>query len=195
MRFDAIYTGPRERQIRTAELASKAMQAAGLIVPEPIVVPELDEVAAEDVMQEHLPRLIAEHPELQKLMAKIASGEKASRTIDELLTNVAGMWLRGEVQVPGLESWEGFCERVGRGLETIRSVEGKGLRIAAFTSGGTIGASLQRVLGIDPTTSLGLARIVRNTSLTEVLSSKERLTLASFNALPHLEDPELVTYR
>lgn len=194
-RFDAVYTGPRERQIHTARLSVEAMRHAGLAIPDPVVVPELDEVAAEDVIQEHLPRLIAEHAELRNLMAKMASGETRSNAFNELLMSVAGMWLRGEIDVPGLESWEGFCERVARGLDSIRSGEGKGRRIVAFTSGGTIGASLHRVLGLDAKTALNLAQVVRNTSVTEVLSSGERLTLATFNAVPHLEDPALVTYR
>jgi hypothetical protein len=35
---------------------------------------------------------------------------------------------------------------------------------------------------------------VRNCSLTEFVFTKDRFTLDSFNALPHLENPALWTY-
>lgn len=192
--FDVIYTGPRKRQIRTAEIAAEAMRENGLVVPDPVVVPDLDEVAAEDVIQEQLPRLLAESPKLQKLVQKLTSAGMSSRALDEVVAEVAGMWLRGELQADGLESWEDFSNRVERCLEGIIAKSSKGQRVIAFTSGGTIGASIRHVLGLDPERSLHLAQIIRNTSLTEVLFSGPRLTLASFNALPHLE-PALITYR
>jgi hypothetical protein len=36
---------------------------------------------------------------------------------------------------------------------------------------------------------------VRNCSLTEFMFSHDRMSLDSFNAIPHLEDPALRTYR
>lgn len=193
--FDVVYTGPRKRQIRTAEIAAEAMRSHGLTVPDPIVVPDLDEVAAEDVLQEQLPRLLANNAKLQKLVHKLTLSGASSRALDEVVAEVAGMWLRGEIQADGLESWESFSSRVERCLDEIVSKSSKGQRVLAFTSGGTIGASLKHVLGLDPERSLHLAQLIRNTSLTEVLFSGPRLTLASFNALPHLDNPALVTYR
>lgn len=185
--FDAVYTGPRERQIRTAELALKTMRAQGMSFPEPIVVPELDEIGAEDVLQEHMPRLIAERADLRRMIQNFA--------YRDLLKALTGSWLRGELNIPGLESWEAFSGRVARGLRIVREGEGRGRRVIAFTSGGTIGASLSHILEVPPTVSLDMAQVIRNTSLTEVLFSGERLTLGSFNALPHLDEPDLVTYR
>lgn len=192
---DVIYTGPRQRQIRTAELAAEVMRDQGLRVPDPIVVPELDEVAAEDVLQEQLPRLLAENPKLQRLVQTVTSAGASSRAIDDVVAEVAAMWLRGEIRADGLETWEAFSNRVERCLENIIANASKGQRVLAFTSGGTIGASIRYVLGLDPERTLRLAQIIRNTSLTEVLFSGRRLTLATFNALPHLEHPTLVTYR
>lgn len=192
--FDVVYTGPRKRQIRTAELATEAMRDHGLVVPEPVVVPDLDEVAAEDVIQEQLPRLLAQNTKLQQLVQKLTSAGASSGAIDDVVAEVAGMWLRGELQADGLESWEAFSNRVERCLQAIVTKSAKGQRVLAFTSGGTIGASIRHILGLDPERSLHLAQVIRNTSLTEVLFSGPRLTLATFNALPHLE-PALITYR
>ena len=48
--LDRVFTGPRVRQQRTAEIAG---DAGGL--PPPVVVPELDEMQVEPLFREHMP--------------------------------------------------------------------------------------------------------------------------------------------
>ncbi len=36
---------------------------------------------------------------------------------------------------------------------------------------------------------------IRNCSLTEIVFTRDRVTLDSFNGIPHLDDPALWTYR
>lgn len=192
VRFDVVYTGPRERQIHTAEIALSTMREHGASSPEPVVLAGLDEIGAEDVLKEHLPKLLLDHPEIARLFQAASARAGA---FYEVFGAVSELWLRGDLQIPGLESWESFAERASRAFDEARTLATKGARVALFTSGGTIGASLQRILGTSPSVSLSLAQVVRNTALTEVLSSGNRLTLSTFNALPHLDDPSFVTYR
>jgi hypothetical protein len=79
-----------------------------------------------------------------------------------------------------------MCEETPRGGSSV-----------AFTSGGTISAAVQVALGTTDPKTLELAWVVRNTALAEFLFSSEsgRFSLTSFNALPHLEDPALITHR
>jgi len=75
---------------------------------------------------------------------------------------------------------------------------GKGKTIAIFTSGGAIAASLAYVLGIPGDYAMRLNWQIINTSISRYMYNEERITLAGFNSIAHLEltrDPALITYR
>src|ERR1700686_845746 len=65
--FDAVYSGPRIRQVETARIAGEAYRAAGLAWPEPSIMPEFDEFRAEAVMEQSLPRLMESDAEVRQL--------------------------------------------------------------------------------------------------------------------------------
>jgi hypothetical protein len=67
--------------------------------------------------------------------------------------------------------------------------------VAAFTSGGFIGVSVQLALSAPDRSGLEVNWRVRNCSLTGFLFSGGRLSLDTFNAIPHLDDPALRTFR
>ena len=67
--------------------------------------------------------------------------------------------------------------------------------MAVFTSGGVIGLAVQNVLNAPERSALEINWRVRNCSLTEFTFSRDRISLDSFNAIPHLDDPALQTYR
>jgi hypothetical protein len=64
-----------------------------------------------------------------------------------------------------------------------------------FTSGGFIGTAVHLALGASDRSALEVNWRIRNCSLTEFVFSGDRLSLDSFNIVPHLEDPALWTYR
>jgi broad specificity phosphatase PhoE len=75
---------------------------------------------------------------------------------------------------------------------------GKGKIIAVFTSGGAIAASLAHVLGIPGEYAMRLNWQIVNTSISRYMYNKERITMAGFNSIAHLDmacDPALITYR
>jgi broad specificity phosphatase PhoE len=72
---------------------------------------------------------------------------------------------------------------------------GRGRRIAAFTSGGFIGTAVQSALAAPDRAALELSWRLRNGALTDFVFSADRMTLDSFNVLPHLADSALWTYR
>ena len=107
-------------------------------------------------------------------------------------------WVTGRFDTPRIESWKNLQARVSESLRQIREKHGRGKTIAVFTSGGAIAASLSHVLGIPGEQAMRLNWQVVNTSITRFMYNEERITLAGFNAISHLElegEPSLITYR
>jgi broad specificity phosphatase PhoE len=185
--FDEVYTGSLVRQRRTAELAGWA---------DAEILPELNEYDAESVIKCLAPQLAAKDPEFRKL-AEANSGDdpERNRRFQRMFEPLMLRWIAGELDSPQVESWRDFRERVGRGLQRMTRDGARGRRVAAFTSGGPIGVAVQIALQAPDGIGLELNWRVRNCSLTELLFSGGRLSLDSFNAVPHLDDPALRTFR
>ena len=89
-----------------------------------------------------------------------------------------------------------FRQRAENALLLIRESQGRGVRVAAFTSGGAIGVAVQTFLLARAMAALEVNWRVRNTSLTTFLFSGTRVSLDGFNELPHLsQTPELISFR
>ncbi len=190
--FHRVFSGPRVRQQRSAEIAA---EAGGL--PPPVVVQDLDEMGVEPLFREHMPDLFARHAHLVALGDAMlaADGDDArAHGFARLFEAVLQLWLRGQAGARGVESWLEFRARVRRAIRAVRA-EARGQRIAAFTSAGPVASAVQLALGADDHTTLSLAFRVRNSSVSEFLYSGERFSLSSFNETPHLPDAALVTVR
>jgi broad specificity phosphatase PhoE len=195
---DAVFTGPRARQVRTATLAGEVCAEAGLIWPSATQIDELDEMQTEALLENALPALSSKNPEVQALLASFQAAQdrsQAAKSFQRLYERVVHAWVAGELDAGGVEPWVDFCARVQRGIAKLTSAEGSGRTILAFTSGGPIGAAMQLALGTSQETTVELSWMVRNAAISEFLFSGKRFTLSSFNAIPHLPDPTLWTYR
>jgi broad specificity phosphatase PhoE len=197
VQFDAVFTGPRLRQIRTAELVADAYAAAALKWPVAEILPELNEYDADSIMRALLPRLCDRAPRVKELaeVHESSVGTERYRSFQNVFEVVMKAWIKGEAEAPGVESWSEYCQRVRSGIERIRAGEAKGRRLVAFTSGGPIAVTAQLALGTSDETTLELNWQLRNCSLTEFAFSGARFSLNSFNALPHLPDDSLRSYR
>jgi broad specificity phosphatase PhoE len=118
-----------------------------------------------------------------------------NRSFQKMFEALTSVWQQEEIEVEGVESWSTFRSRVRAFLERIISREESGRRIVVFTSGGVIGLIVQTVLGAPEVKMLDLNWRIRNCSQTEFIFSRGRLSLDSFNATPHLNEPSLITYR
>ncbi len=198
MILQQVYSGPRSRQIETARIIGEIYKDAGLPWPEVQVMQEFDEYDADWVMDASLAGLAENNPrlrELQQAFLQAGSPAEKHKTFQRMFEVVIGKWVRGEIQVPNVESWPEFCKRVLRGLSMVCAGNGGGGNVAVFTSGGPIGVSMQRALDLSQENTIRTAWMARNCSLTEYLFSGERFTLSTFNAFPHLDEPSLLTYR
>jgi len=196
--FDQVYHGPACRHLHTGEIVASVYREAAAAWPEPVTLPELDEYPGIEVVRTFLPGLMETHEDIRALEAEFRQADEqdvAFRLYDRLFARITRMWVNEELDSPDVEKWKDFCERIDRGLALIRDNAGKNARIAVFTSGGVIGATVRAALDLSPQKTLEMSWTSRNASYTEFLFSPERFSLASFNNHPHLEDEELLTYR
>ena len=196
--FDLVYSGPRRRQKETARIVGEAYREAGLPWPDPVVAREFDEFQAEAVLASTLPRLVETDERVRDLHLAFQDArgtDERFKTFQRVFEVVIGRWARGELAVPDLEPWPDFCVRVQRGLAQLCDNGHRGRRIAVFSSGGPVGVAMKKALDLDTGATLKTAWMVANGAFTEFLFSPGRFTLHSYNAYPHLTDPNLLTYR
>lgn len=195
--FDAVITGPAKRHIETAAGVATAYEVAGLPWPEPEVIDELDEHAADVFLRHSLDEVLAAHPHLDELADDYRRAEgriEIQKAFQRLFEAVTQLWLEGRIAAAGVEPYAEFHARVCRGLKKILDANQGGRRVLAFSSVGPITAILQHSLRLDPDAALHLGWRLRNCTLNRFLFSGDRLTLDSFNSVAHLRD-EMVTYR
>ena len=199
IRFDEVFVGPRSRQLRTEELVRSVFERAGIAWPRPTVIDELDEYDGHGISKEFLPILRERDERIRRLAeANDSFYETPDRYkhFQRLVEAVTGKWVEGTLESPKVESWRRFHDRVTGALRRIiASSNSGGRRIAVFTSGGPISVAVQTAVKAPETTALELNWRVRNCSLTEIVFTRDRMTLDAFNLVPHLTEPELLTYR
>jgi broad specificity phosphatase PhoE len=196
-RFDAVFTGPRVRQIETAALAGEAFARADIPWPEPQFLPELDEHHVDRLIKQGIDTVMRDFPHVGPLHEAYHSATEPrdkQRTFQLMFEQVVMLWVQDKVAVDGVESWPAFRGRVEAGLKKITSV-GSGCSVAAFTSVGAVTVGLQVSTGCPDRPAFDLGWRVRNCSVTDFIFSGDRLTMDSFNSLAHLEDPALWTFR
>ena len=192
----AIYVGLMQRQLDTARHLRAAAAAAGHPLPEPVVPPELAEYPAFELLARCLPQVIAARPELRG----VVEGGRVDPALGErALEAMVDAWSAGTLDIGDLESFAGFVARVERAVDTIVARHaGKGEVAVVVTSGGPIGVAGRLALGLDARATVGLWRLIRNASVSELLwrqrDGRRELSLLTWNHVDHLE-PSLHTYR
>ena len=195
--FDEVYCGPRLRQQQTAEIVGAVYSQAGRRWPEPVVLPELDEYDFASLLRHLAPVLSDQDAAFAELLARHRrdeSGPDRSRNFQKMFEALTLYWATVAVAVEGIEAFPAFRERVAHGLRRVTQAPGSGRRVALFTSAGFIGTAVRLALDAPDRTALEVNWRVRNCSLTEFVFTRNRFTLDSFNAIPHLEGPALLTY-
>jgi len=192
IRFDRCLSGELRRQQHTA---SAALAQFGAGVPEVEVDAAFNEFEADEVIRAHLPDLLKAEPDALHILRNAAQHRAE---FQRLFSLIISRWVSGEHEKDGLESWHSFLTRVQGGLERLLSQAGNKDRIAVFTSGGTITALLQLIIGVPAIKAFELNWQIVNTSLSLLKFRGNEVALASFNSHVHLEllkAPELITFR
>jgi broad specificity phosphatase PhoE len=167
IRFDEVYSGALRRHIQTAELAGfSGFQC----------LPEFNEYDAEKILRAH--------PEW--------APPKDNRHLQKMFDVAMPQWITAKLQGEGLETWASFHGRVLSAFRKIVDTEGGNRRVVIFTSAGPIGVMLQTVLCAPEQTAIELHWRIRNCAVTELVFTRDRISLDSFNTTPHLSE---VTFR
>jgi broad specificity phosphatase PhoE len=195
--FDEVCTGTLVRQIRTEQIVARSFREAGAPWPGVTILPAFNEYDAAGVLMRIAPMLAAHDERFAMLLEEFEAGRDTpdqNRLFQRMFEVAMLAWARGDVGAAGVESWPMFRARVREALQRVMNGP-PNRRIAVFTSGGPIGLTVQTALQAPDRMFLDLNWRVRNCSLTEFVFSGDRFTLDSFNAVPHLDDMSLWTYR
>jgi broad specificity phosphatase PhoE len=191
---DAAFVGPRKRHEQTYACVTRVMATRGLRIPEPTVLPELDEHDGISLVFKMLPELAAGDPELAAIVQSMArAGRPTADHVLAAFKRITRRWVRGEVSHDEVESWAAFRVRVARALQKI-ALLGRNKVALVFTSAGAVAAATAETLCVqDEERVLDLSWSLYNGSVTELDFTGELWNLRTFNATPHLRDKRLVT--
>jgi len=195
VKFDHIYVGPLQRQIQTTETVVKAYSENGVSLPDPIEIKELEEHKGPSILKAMMRQIKNEDALIhqwdeQRLENPELNVKNGLRIFDRAME----LWATGQLnhlQPSHYLNWKEFRKQVNRGYDDIlnKHRNERGVTIGLFTSGGTISATMGRVLGIaEERNVIRLNAIVQNTSMSEILFTEDKETLKSFNEVPHLSD-------
>ena len=193
--FDRLWTGPRARHKDTARIT---LQWYRRDLPNPVEMDEFDEYDGESVLKRAVPQLAEQDLSVRQLHeAFLASADAPGRreAFQRLFECVISKWVEGEIVIPAVESWSEFCSRVNEGISKVLAQAESGEQIGVFSSGGPVAVAMQRALNLSARDTLRTSWMSRNCSYSEFLFSADRFTLSAFNAFPHLDSAQLLTYR
>ncbi len=115
VKFDAVYSGPAERQQRTTQIVLETMAAAGCPSPEPTIIPGLNEHGGDKLLSKpHLQLVVEKYPELgglEQAFRDAREPEDVQRSFQKLFEAAVLLWTKGELNAPGMELWDEFHER------------------------------------------------------------------------------------
>lgn len=132
----------------------------------------------------------------EQMQADLQAADKPARYFQQTFVKAVDRWTSGNYDSEYPETWPQFKARVNQALDDLVDWANGG-EVFVSTSGGPIAVIVQSLLDISDRKALGLNEVIANTSVTRVLYSGSRRSLAVFNNYSHLEaeDPELVTFR
>ena len=194
-KFDKIYVGTLKRQIHTLEIIIDEYKKNNLIMPNPIILEDLNEHQATEAMKSEIPRMIKTDRYIKSLWKEIEFNPKKKNTNLMLgFKYFLNLWVENKIMVDGIIPWKDFRENVRNGLKIILKNTETNQNIGAFTSGGTISSITAESLNIkDDLKIANLNFSIRNTSFTSFFYYKQNFDLLSFNELPHLKK-DLITF-
>jgi broad specificity phosphatase PhoE len=195
--FDEVLIGGLRRHAQTEAQVAAAYSRAGLPWAAAQRLPGWNEYDAGAIMQglgEALRDRDASFRKLVEDYQAAAGTPQQNRYFQRMFEALMARWTAGDVQADGVESFEAFHARVSDAFDAILQGEGS-RRVVVFSSGGPIGVTVQRALRAPKPVALELNWRVRNTSLTEYVFGRERLSLDLFNGTPHLHEERLQSFR
>lgn len=185
----AVFAGNLQRHRETVEAVASGYGAA---LPEVQTLEGLNEFDHVQVVE----RLRPEWVDKQAMARELASFPKPAAAFQKTFEKAMDRWVSGEYDHEYTESWQGFRQRVVHALSQLIDRAG-GADAIVSTSGGPIAVIAQHLLELSDSKALEMNNVIANTSVSRILYSGPRRSLAVFNNYSHLEaeNPSLVTFR
>jgi len=195
--FDELYVGPCKRHGQTADSFAEKLRQAGVKIPDGTILPGLDEHQVDQLVTRHFDALCNQLPSVQHLVESFGTTNwlQDPRAFQLVFQKTCVHWMNGEIEGLEVEPWLDFVERVNAAYDEILNAAGRSRRVVVVTSVGPITVMMWRALALQKKQAIEVGWRVRNTSLSEFLFSSGRVTLESFNSLPHLPQRHDWTYR
>jgi broad specificity phosphatase PhoE len=194
IRFTAAYSGSLARQrVTAAEVFPDA---------EIHVDAGWDEFDLSHVYRELAPRLTAddeqfriEYEEMQRDIERSQGAPESPvhRKWNNCDKKCVRAWVEGRYEYSG-ESWNGFVARIHEALARVIAAAHDG-NVAVFTSATPIGVSAAKTLEVADGRAMWLAAVMFNTSFTTIRVHGDEVRLFTLNAIPHLNEARLRTFR
>jgi broad specificity phosphatase PhoE len=105
-----------------------------------------------------------------------------------ILRDGLAAWMAGRTAPVGMPSYAGFVAGIHAALDEVRA-EADG-DVLMVSSGGPISTVVAQVLSAPAETSIELNLRIRNSAVTEFAFNPKRVSLLTFNTLPHLDAAE-----
>jgi broad specificity phosphatase PhoE len=200
--FRAVYSGALARQSETASEVQAVYREAGVPLPEVVADPGWNEFDLADVYRALAPQLCAEDPEFALQYAELEAQARAAAEDPDASVHrrwlpcditVVRAWMSGRHAYEG-ESWQAFRARVASCRPWVEGTY-RDSDIVIFTSATPIGIWAALAMDIHDERAMRLAGVLHNASFTLLRAQDGNLRLHSFNAVPHLGDAALRTYR
>jgi broad specificity phosphatase PhoE len=199
-RFDRIVIGGMKRHQQTAEACIAALGAHKQVVAHSD--DGFNEYDHEEIMRRHRP----EFGDPKEIKRFLASHENAKRMFQQEFEKAMARWMNGQFDHEYNESWQAFRQRCSAALSRLMQAEETSQRIVVFTSGGTISALCQSVLGLSDQHVSQLNWSLVNSAVTKLMfqaggdsgHAAPRISLSYLNNYAHLEsmpDSKIITYR
>jgi broad specificity phosphatase PhoE len=202
IQFAAAYSGALVRQEETADGVKAVYREGGVSFPEIVRESGWNEFDLTHVYRALAPRLCVEDPEFARQYQELVAQARAAAEQPEASVNrrwlpcdvkVVEAWTRGQHAYDG-ETWQAFRERVAACRLKLEPME-RDANIVVFTSATPIGIWTALSMEIHDERALRLAGVLHNASCTVMRLADGQMRLHSFNAIPHLCEPGLRTYR
>jgi broad specificity phosphatase PhoE len=196
--FDCMIAGGLQRQQQTAAIVREVYADAGFPLPELKIDPRWSEFDLDQVYAGIAPQIAARdeafRAHYEEMLELVRSGDGAiHRRWTEADTQVVRAWIEQQYPFEG-ESWEAFLGRVHEAFRD--ALRGAARRTAVFTSATPAAIAVASSFGSRaPQQIMRLAGAAINTNFTVFDVRDGSPGLVCFNAVPHLEEPRLRTFR
>lgn len=183
--FDCFVVGDMHRHHQTMDGIS-----AGLAVDtsDRLEIPGLNEYDFHNIVE-----VYSDNHADDPLLDRIQQDPTDTKSHHRLLRKALTLWAKG--QLPEVaETWIEFRARLQSAQQQIQSLADSRRRILAIGSGGSISAFVGTVLDIPDENIFDLNLQYRNTAISHFYLDSKKLSLSSFNGLPHLDTNEMAQF-